>query len=101
MLQKLLVTLSAAVKVVAGAWVEDNHFALSIHYRECKEEDVPRIEKILADILAADAPEMTHRHGKKVIEIGPGNQLSVAYILHFSRVEEVVDNSYTLPRTSV
>lgn len=70
-LQQLYKHLDDSLKTIPGAWVEDNHFSLSVHYRECIMDDIPRIEEIVDGYLTSSASSLNRRHGKKVIEIRP------------------------------
>jgi trehalose-phosphatase len=54
-----------------GVLVEPKRFAVSIHFRLAREEDVPAIERRV-DAVAAAHPGLRKAHGKKLFEIRPG-----------------------------
>lgn len=55
---------------IAGARVERKRFAIANHYRNVAEEDVPRVEQAVREVLA-DHERLRLSHGKKVLELRP------------------------------
>ncbi|MGD2216878.1 MAG: trehalose-phosphatase [Gemmatimonadales bacterium] len=55
---------------IAGARVERKRFAIANHYRNVAEQDVPRLEAAVREVLAAH-PRLRLSHGKKVYELRP------------------------------
>ena len=53
-----------------GVLVEPKRFAISIHFRLAREEDLPRIERIV-DAVASRHPGLRKAHGKKLFELRP------------------------------
>jgi trehalose-phosphatase len=62
--------LSKALKNVAGALVENVKYTISAHYRLVSEEDYPKVELAVKNILE-EYPELRKTDGKKVFEIRP------------------------------
>jgi trehalose 6-phosphate phosphatase len=58
------------VSRVAGSLVEPKRYAVAVHYRQVAEADVPRLEGIVDQVLAA-TPDLRKTHGKKVFELRP------------------------------
>jgi trehalose-phosphatase len=62
--------LKEAVAPIAGAWVEDKAFAVTLHFRQVAPEDEPAVEASFSGV--ADAfPELRRTGGKKVLELRP------------------------------
>jgi trehalose-phosphatase len=55
---------------ISGARVERKHFSIAAHYRNVKENDVPRVQRA-ADAVAARHRELRRVDGKKVYELLP------------------------------
>ncbi|MFP5289124.1 MAG: trehalose-phosphatase [Thermoanaerobaculia bacterium] len=55
---------------IEGVLVEPKRFAVSIHFRLAREEDLPRIERVV-DAVAASHPGLRKAHGKKLFELRP------------------------------
>lgn len=55
---------------IEGVLVEPKRFAISIHFRLAREEDLPRIERAV-DQVAAAHPGLRKGHGKKLFELRP------------------------------
>lgn len=53
-----------------GVLVEPKRFAISIHFRLAREEDLPRIEQVVDRVEAAH-PGLRKGHGKKLFELRP------------------------------
>lgn len=53
-----------------GVIVESKRFAISIHFRLAKDEDVPTIERVV-DEVAARHPSLRKGQGKKLFELRP------------------------------
>ena len=53
-----------------GVLVEPKRFAISIHFRLARPEDLPRIEEIV-DEVASSHPGLRKAHGKKLFELRP------------------------------
>jgi alpha,alpha-trehalase len=73
--RKQLPALSEAAKEVAeelrditGALVETKRFSIAVHYRNVREEDVPRVEQAVDRALGAHSG-LRKTHGKKVFEL--------------------------------
>jgi trehalose-phosphatase len=62
--------LSSRLKDVEGALVEHVKYTISSHYRLVSEEDFPKVEKAVEDILK-EYPGLRKTNGKKVFEIRP------------------------------
>ena len=63
--------LSARLKDVKGALVEHVKYTISSHYRLVSDEDFPKVENAVEDILR-EYPDLRKTNGKKVFEIRPG-----------------------------
>jgi trehalose 6-phosphate phosphatase len=55
---------------IAGARVERKRFAIANHYRNVADEDAPRVEEAVRDVLAGHE-RLRLSHGKKVYELRP------------------------------
>lgn len=55
---------------IAGARVERKRFAIANHYRNVADEDVPRVEEAVRQVLGGHE-RLRLSHGKKVIELRP------------------------------
>lgn len=53
---------------IEGALVERKKFAIAVHYRLVAENEVERVDRVVADV-AADLPELRRTTGKKVFEL--------------------------------
>jgi trehalose 6-phosphate phosphatase len=53
-----------------GVIVEPKRFAVSIHFRLAKDEDLPAVERVVDDV-AARHPGLRKAHGKKLFELRP------------------------------
>lgn len=62
--------LSDSLKDVDGALVENVKYTISSHYRLVSEEDFPKVEQAVSDILD-EYPNLRKTCGKKVFEIRP------------------------------
>jgi len=62
--------LSQRLKDVSGALVEHVKYTISTHYRLVSDEDFPKIEQAVDQILM-EYPSLRKTHGKKVFEIRP------------------------------
>ena len=58
------------LKEIEGVLIEPKRFALSIHFRLAREEDLPRIERAV-DEVASSHPGLRKGHGKKLFELRP------------------------------
>jgi len=57
-------------KGVPGAQVERKKFAIAVHYRNVREEDVPKVERAVREVHALH-PRLRMRGGKKIFELLP------------------------------
>jgi trehalose 6-phosphate phosphatase len=55
---------------VEGVFVEPKRFAVSVHFRQADERELPRIERAVDDAIAAETG-LRKGHGKKLFEIRP------------------------------
>lgn len=55
---------------IQGAEVEDNNFALSVHYRNVNPALVPQVHALVNNYLATQ-PSLELKHGKMVLEVRP------------------------------
>ena len=62
--------LENALRDIEGALVEPKRFAVAVHYRQVAADDVPAVERAVADVLEA-VPELRRTEGKKVFELRP------------------------------
>jgi trehalose 6-phosphate phosphatase len=62
--------LTEAVAPIAGAWVEEKAFAVTLHFRQVAPEDVPAVEAAFAAVAEA-FPDLRRTGGKKVLELRP------------------------------
>jgi trehalose-phosphatase len=62
--------LEVGLEGIEGAWVERKRFAIAVHFRESREEDVDRIERVVDDVQRARAG-LRKKGGKKIFEIQP------------------------------
>nr|GMC58235.1 probable trehalose-phosphate phosphatase 2 [Ipomoea batatas] len=70
LLEKMLGELKEATCDVKGAFIEDNRFCISVHYRQVLEKDYALLEKKVHAILS-NYPKFHVTIGKKVLEIRP------------------------------
>ncbi len=63
-------TLKSRLDGIEGVIVEPKTYALAVHYRLVAEADVPRVEREVDDVVAAE-PRLRKAGGKKVFEIRP------------------------------
>jgi trehalose-phosphatase len=59
-----------ALAGIPGARVERKRFSIAAHYRNVKESDVPKLERVVSEV-AARHPELRTIAGKKVYELQP------------------------------
>ncbi|PIN02426.1 Trehalose-phosphatase [Handroanthus impetiginosus] len=95
-IKKMLKELRKRTCDVPGAFVEDNRFCISVHYRHVLDEDYGLLEEIIRDVLS----EYSFFHltrGKKVLEIRPSIKWNkgdaLVYLLEtlgFSNSEKVL-----------
>ena len=62
--------LEKAVASIEGAMVEDNKYALSIHYRNVRADQVEHVRAVVSAHLESQ-PTLCLKHGKKVFELRP------------------------------
>lgn len=62
--------LEAAVASIEGAMVEDNKYALSVHYRNVHPDQVEHVRAAVSAHLESQ-PTLCLKHGKKVFELRP------------------------------
>ena len=62
--------LSAAVRSIPGALIENVKYTISAHYRQVAEADVPKVSAAV-DAVLADYPQLRRTNGKKVWELRP------------------------------
>jgi trehalose 6-phosphate phosphatase len=55
---------------VEGVFVEPKRFAVSVHFRQADERELPRIERAVDEAISAE-PGLRKAHGKKLFEIRP------------------------------
>jgi trehalose-phosphatase len=55
---------------IEGVFVEPKRFAVSVHFRQAEERELPRIERAVDTAIAAE-PGLRKGHGKKLFEIRP------------------------------
>lgn len=67
---QMLGELKEATCDVKGAFIEDNRFCISVHYRQVLEKDYALLEKKVHAILS-NYPKFHVTIGKKVLEIRP------------------------------
>jgi trehalose 6-phosphate phosphatase len=65
--------LEQALVGIDGAFVEDNKYALSVHYRQCKDhaEVVPHLRSLVENTLLASPEQLRMSTGKCVFELRP------------------------------
>ncbi|CAI9762469.1 unnamed protein product [Fraxinus pennsylvanica] len=69
-IEKMLTELKTRTCNIPGAFVEDNRFCISVHYRHVLAEDYEALEQIVWSVLS-DYPCFHMTRGKKVMEIRP------------------------------
>ncbi|NIO08862.1 MAG: trehalose-phosphatase [Deltaproteobacteria bacterium] len=69
-IDKVYKEISKLVKPIEGSLVEHTGFSISVHYRLVSEDQVPRMEAMV-DQLLTENPTLRKTHGKKVFEIRP------------------------------
>jgi trehalose 6-phosphate phosphatase len=62
--------IEAGIDGIEGAFVENKAYSLSVHYRLAAREHVPKVERVVDEVLAS-FPALAKRHGKEVFEIRP------------------------------
>ncbi|KAI3458028.1 hypothetical protein Pfo_014691 [Paulownia fortunei] len=70
-IKKMLKELKKRTCDVPGAFVEDNRFCISVHYRHVSDEDYGTLKEIIGNILAEYSSLFHLTRGKKVVEIRP------------------------------
>lgn len=63
--------LAQAITAFNGAWVENKHFALSVHYRQLTEAEIPKLLETVAAVLAPYRPSVRVVPAPKALEIYP------------------------------
>src|SRR5688500_5693173 len=56
---------------IPGALVEDNLYSISVHYRNCSESDIRKIEQLTEQELSPFTSELVRKEGKCLYEIRP------------------------------
>jgi trehalose-phosphatase len=81
-----------ALLEVPGAFVEDNLYAISVHYRHVADADLPKVEAAV-DRAIAEHPGLLKFPGKKVIEMRPDLEWNKGKAVEFilSHLEEDAD----------
>ena len=69
-LEAAAAALTEALAEVDGALVEDNTFAVSVHYRNVPDDKIADVEEAVAAVLL-EQPSLTRQAGKMVIELRP------------------------------
>ena len=60
------------MKDIPGAWVEENKYTFSVHYRMVEKSKVSRVEEIVDDFMQSPHGQGFNKHfGKMVFEIKP------------------------------
>ncbi len=62
--------LREATAAIAGAWVEDKAFAVTLHFRQVAPEDEPAVEAAFSTVAEA-FPKLRRTGGKKILELRP------------------------------
>ena len=62
--------LNEPLDAIPGVRVERKRFSIAAHYRNVKEEDIPTVERAVAEVTARH-PELRRIDGKKVYELRP------------------------------
>ena len=88
--------LSGPIENLPGAWVERKLFAIAVHYRAVRDDDVPAVERAVERVVAQE-PKLRKSSGKKVFELRP----NIAWdkgkaLLHLSKVLGL-DKEQTVP----
>jgi trehalose-phosphatase len=73
--------LRATVGDVTEAWVERKRFAIAVHYRQTPDDEVPRLEALVADVGAA-SDDLRMAGGKKIFELRPAIAWDKGRALH-------------------
>lgn len=68
-MERTAAALEPVVARVAGAWVENKQFTLTVHIRGVADAAVPQLRQAVGNIVAGEG--LTVRDGKKVIEVRP------------------------------
>ncbi|KAG2615251.1 hypothetical protein PVAP13_3NG035600 [Panicum virgatum] len=68
MISRVFDTLLHVTKDIKGAKIEHNIFCVSLHYRNCSEEDMPRVQKVVENILEELKDGVKLTNGKMVYE---------------------------------
>ena len=69
-IDKVYKEISKLVEPIEGSLVEHTGFSISVHYRLVSDDQVPRMETMV-DQLLKENPTLRKTHGKKVFEIRP------------------------------
>ncbi len=69
-IDKVYKQISKLVEPIEGSLVEHTGFSISVHYRLVSENQVPKMESMV-DQLLKENPTLRKTHGKKVFEIRP------------------------------
>ncbi|KAG8381163.1 hypothetical protein BUALT_Bualt06G0093800 [Buddleja alternifolia] len=70
-IKKMLKDLKRKTRDVPGAFVEDNRFCISVHYRHVSDEDYGLLEDIIRNVISEYNSLFHVTRGKKVMEIRP------------------------------
>ncbi|XP_012851941.1 PREDICTED: probable trehalose-phosphate phosphatase 2 [Erythranthe guttata] len=73
-IKKILKELKRRACDVPGAFVEDNMFCISVHYRHVLDEDYGTLEEIIGEVVSEYSSSFHLTRGKKVMEIRPSIQ---------------------------
>ena len=81
---------------IPGAWVERKKFAVTVHYRQVEEEDVPRLERVFDEVWK-EFPDLRKAGGKKVFELLPNIDWNKGRMVEFLLDLMKADGARTVP----
>ncbi len=70
-LKAMAAAMSSRVRACKGAHLENKGFSVSLHYRNARPTDIPKLEEIVRQAAAGHKREWEILRGKKVIEVRP------------------------------
>lgn len=88
--------LLAVAEQIPGAWVERKKFAVTVHYRQVEEEDVPRLERMFDEVWK-EFPDLRKAGGKKVFELLPNIDWNKGRMVEFLLDLMKADGARTVP----
>ncbi|GLT53357.1 hypothetical protein SLA2020_266350 [Shorea laevis] len=81
-IQEIFKILEEKAKKIQGAWVEDNSFCISVHFRRVRQEDCGMLEEKVKSVVE-NYPEFHLTEGKMVLEVRPSIEWNKGHALEY------------------